>query len=73
MNTNETLKPPQVGGSALNDGLYRTLSFGEIIQEGDEGLTKPEMEWIKLIPAGQCGWAIGMPVCAMVPDIRRRI
>jgi len=35
MNTSETTKPPQVGGSALNDGLYIMEYSGSVVEMGD--------------------------------------
>lgn len=68
------MKPPPVGGSELNVQLYRILSEGEIIQVGDEGFNHTEKDgWLKITTDNPWVWVIGMPVCEMVPNIRRAI
>jgi hypothetical protein len=74
MNTEQNTNTVENGGSALNVQLYRILSKGEIIQDGDEGFNHTEEDgWLKITPDELWGWVIGMPVCEMVPDIRRAL
>ena len=74
MNTTQIADTAASGQSALTDQLYRILSHGEIIQNGDEGFNHTEKNgWVKITPDEPCGWIIGMPACMMVHDIRRAI